>query len=325
MPNFLVYCEHTGGAPRRTAQELVSKAKELAGGGDVSAVLVGSGLSDEAASLGGFGASKVFLVEADALAEYSAEGYTRALCDLIEDLNPDVVLAAASPVGKDLLPRVAARSGAGLATDCIDLAAGSQGAVKALRPLYAGKARAWVEIVTPRQFFTVRPNSFPVPAAGAGAAEVDRIAAQVEEADLRARVVEKVSGGGAKVDLTEADRIVAGGRSLKSAEGFQILEEMADVIGATVGASRAAVDAGFVPHSMQVGQTGKTVNPTLYIAVGISGAIQHLAGMRTSKVIVAINKDPEAPIFQKSTYGIVADLFEAVPALTAEFRKALRD
>ncbi len=325
MASFLVFCEHASGTPKRTAYELVGKAAQLAGGDDVSAVLIGSGLNEDAASLGGCGASKVYLVESDALSDYSADGFTRALADLINDVNPDVVLGAATPVGKDLLPRVAARSGDGLATDCIDLTEGTAGPIKGLRPLYAGKCRAWAEISTPHQFFSVRPNSFAAPASTGAQAEVERVSANVEASDLRTRVVQKTQAAGAKVDLTEADRIVSGGRSLKSADNFKLLEPLADVLGATVGASRAAVDSGYAPHSMQVGQTGKTVNPTLYIALGISGAIQHLAGMRTSKVIVAVNKDADAPIFQKSTYGLVADLFDVVPLLTEEFRSALAE
>ena len=196
------------------------------------------------------------------------------------------------------------------------------GKIQAKRPVFSGKAFRTVTLDADKCVFSIRPNSFAVPAdAPGGSAET--VAVSADFGETKVKLVEMQESTSAKADLTEAERIVSGGRAMKNSENFAILESLADVIGATVGASRAAVDSGFAPHSMQVGQTGKTVNPSLYIACGISGAIQHLAGMRTSKVIVAINKDPEAPIFQKADYGLVADLFEAVPKMEEEFKKLL--
>ncbi len=320
MPNFLIFCEHQNGKAKKSALEIVAKAKDLAGGGTVSAAVIGSGIGGDFAELGQYGADKVLVADAPALENYTPEGYAAAFAAMIAD-DTQVVLAAASPDGKDLMAKIAARTGSGLATDCIDLRAAGAG-LQATRPIFAGKALIDVDVNTPMQMFTVRPNSFGLPAepaAGAGAVE----AVSVDVGEIRGKVADVVAAASDKPDLTEAERIVSGGRAMGAADQFAVLDELADVIGATVGASRAAVDAGYAPHPMQVGQTGKTVNPVLYIACGISGAIQHLAGMRTSKVIVAINKDPEAPIFAKATYGIVGDLFEVVPELTTQLKAAM--
>ena len=196
----------------------------------------------------------------------------------------------------------------------------NNGALRVKRPVYSGKVYAEMESKAPLQMATIRANIF-APASGSGSPEVVDVPVQIGDADVRGRVKEVVQTATGTKDLTEADIIVAGGRSLKSSENFAILEDLANTLGATVGASRAAVDAGYRPHSAQVGQTGKVVNPKLYIAVGISGAIQHLVGMRTSKVIVAINKDENAPIFQRADYGIVGDLFDLVPKITEELKK----
>ncbi len=247
-----------------------------------------------------------------------------ALSDLISQAKPDILLASASPIAKDFIPRLAARLNTGLASDTVELNIDSDGKLIATHPIYSGKARVDVKINSLPQIALVRANSFAVAAPEAGAsAEVQKV--QVELPAPRAVMKEMVKGATDKVDLTEAEIIVSGGRAMKAPENFSILQELADVIGASVGASRAAVDSGFAPHDMQVGQTGKVVNPKLYIACGISGAIQHLAGMRTSKIIVAINKDPEAPLFQKADYALVGDLFQIVPLLTAEFKKLLAD
>ncbi len=312
---ILVVAEHDGGTIKKTAYELLTKASELAGavGGGVSAVLIGS---DDVGELGAYGAQKVYTVTGDGFASYSTTATVAALQAAIDAAQPAVVLAAASPQAKDAFPRLAARLGAGLGTELTGLAAGGAGVV-GRRPQYAGKAFTDVHIKGDVALFTVRPNSFAVGAAGGGAAEV--VALSVDAGDAKVKVVDTEAPSGDTVDLTEADRIVSGGRAVKSKEGFDTyIRPLAASIGASPGASRAAVDAGYAPHSEQVGQTGKVVNPSLYIAVGISGAIQHLAGMRTSKVIVAINKDPEAPIFAHSTYGIVGDLFEVCPLLTEE-------
>ena len=211
---------------------------------------------------------------------------------------------------------------AGLGADVVDLKAGVDG-IEGVRALYSGKCLAAIRVSGSTKFFTVRPNSFVIDSVTAGAGSVEAFSADLGDAGYTVLDIEE--SGGDRVDLTEATSIIAGGRAMGSADKFGIFDDAADLMGAAVGASRAAVDAGFAPHSMQVGQTGKVVNPNLYIACGISGAIQYLAGMRTSKVIVAINKDPEAPIFQHATYGIVGDLFEVVPMLTSELRATLSD
>lgn len=316
---ILVFVELDGGKPRKTAAELLGKAASL-GLGPVSAAVVGDG---DAASLGQWGASTVYQVSGPSFADYGTGAYVKALQAVIEKAQPAVVLAAASPVTRDAFPRLSARIGAGLAVECTDLRA-EGGTLVGRRPIYAGKALADVKVKSPVALFTTRPNSFPAGQPTGGTANVVAVDAGVTDADNDVKVVEKVQPATKVVDLTEAERIVAGGRSLKSKEQFDaVVRPLAAAAHATVGASRAAVDAGFAGHSEQVGQTGKVVNPTLYIALGISGAIQHLAGMRTSRVIVAVNKDPEAPIFQYATYGIVGDLFEVAPALAKELQAAL--
>ena len=315
MTDFLVFCEVADGAVKKAARELLGKAREL--GDSVTAVVLGDSVSGAVGDLGSWGADSVITVEADVLGKYVPGAYADALAQVVEDKEPDVVLASASLLGKDLLPRVAARCDAGCASDVVDLRDGDDG-IEAVRPLYAGKCLARVFFEDGTAFFSVRPNSFVIGDVEAGDGAVSSFDADLKD-DYGYEVVSVESSGGDTLDLAEADRIIAGGRSLKSAENFAILKSAADKIGAAVGASRAAVDAGYAPHSMQVGQTGKTVNPSLYIAAGISGAIQHLAGMRTSKVIVAINKDVDAPIFQHATYGIEGDLFEAIPLLEKEF------
>jgi electron transfer flavoprotein alpha subunit len=319
MSGILVLAEHDGGSFKKSATELLGKAVQLASalGTTVSAVVLGGA---PAAELGAFGATTVYQVAGD-FGTYDPSSTTDALAAVVAQAQPDVVLAGASYIGKDVLPRLAARLGTGLGTECTDLRA-EGGAVVGRRPLYAGKLFADVTIGSKPAMFTVRGNSFGQPAPGAGSATV--VAVTVALAP-KLTLVERKAPSTQVVDLTEAERIVSGGRSLDSAEKFDaVIRPLAKSVGATVGASRAAVDAGIAHHNEQVGQTGKTVNPTLYVAMGISGAIQHLAGMRSSKVIVAVNKDPEAPIFEHATYGIVGDLFEVAPKLAAEFEKALR-
>ncbi len=319
MSSILVWAEHDDGTFRKTALELLGKAAELGGqaGLSVHAVVLGDA---PAASLGAYGASHVYQVAGD-FSAYSSKQVAGALSAVIAQANPTVVLSASSYGGKDALPRVVALSNSGMGSECTDLRV-DNGQVVGRRPMYAGKVFVDVHISSSPAFFTVRPNSFPQPSAGSGAAEVVMVSSDVAAG---ISVVERKGAQSNALDLTEADRIVSGGRSLKSEEAFNdVIRPLAEALGATVGASRAAVDAGYASHDEQVGQTGKTVNPSLYIACGISGAIQHLAGMRTSKVIVTINKDPEAPIFEHTTYGIVGDLFEVCPLLTEEL-KALGD
>jgi electron transfer flavoprotein alpha subunit len=309
---ILVLCQHEGGAIKKTAFELLGKATELAStlGGSVSAVVIGDA---DVSVLGNYGAERVYHASGAAYAAYTPGAFAAALAAAIEQSGASVVLGAASNQTKSLFPRVGARIGAGVVTEATSLEA-EGGKVVAQRPVYAGKAFSTVSVKSAVGLFSVRPNSFPAPTAGSGAASV--VALEASGASL-VKVVGSEKAASKVADLTEADAIVAGGRSLKSKENFDsIIVPLAESIGATPGASRAAVDAGYAPHSWQVGQTGKVVNPQLYIAAGISGAIQHLAGMRTSKVIVAINKDADAPIFQHSSYGLVDDLFVICPLMT---------
>lgn len=313
MSGILVIAEHDGGSFKKTASELLGKASELASalGTTVSAAVLGDA---PAAELGAFGAAKVFQVAGD-FSAYDTDRVTAGLVAAIQAAEPDAVLTAAGFLGKDAIPRVVARLGGGQASDCTELRA-EGGKVVGRRPMYAGKAFVDVTVNKGIAMFTVRPNSFGQPVAGSGSAEIVPVSVDLPEARLK--VIESKAPESDDVDLTEAERIVAGGRSLKSKENFDgVVRPLAAALGATAGASRAAVDAGYAPHGDQVGQTGKTVNPQLYVALGISGAIQHLAGMRTSKVIVAVNTDAEAPIFEHATYGLVADLFEVAPKLQA--------
>jgi electron transfer flavoprotein alpha subunit len=320
----LVLAEQREGSLKKISLELMTIGAEIAQktSTDLTAVIIGNGVEPLAKTLGAAGAKKVYVAETSDK-YYNTEIYTQAVSDLIKQVQPGVVLAGATAMGRDLTARVAARVDAGLATDCTELRV-EGGKLLMKRPVYAGKAYIELTATTSPTVASVRPNTYGQAAQDASrSAEVVKI--EVKSITPRAVVKETVKTAGDKPDLTEAEIIVSGGRAMKSAENFKILDELADVIGATVGASRAAVDSGYVPHSMQVGQTGKVVNPKLYFAVGISGAIQHLAGMRTSKVIVAINKDPDAPIFQKADYGVVDDLYKVVPLLTQELKKLLAE
>lgn len=320
----LVYCEHSNGKMKKTAQELLSNAASWSGA-EVHALFLGAPgtLDAMSAQAGAFGAKTAHLAEHADLAKYSAEGFASACAELAKSLGAEIFIGVVSAQSKDFFPRMAVKLGTGMASDCVSMTVAG-GKLEATRPMYSGKCLVGVEFLGPKPCVaTVRPNALGMKPVTAGAAQAQKAA--VNPGTIRTRVLETVSKSGAiaKVDLTEAEKIVSGGRSLKNAENFKILEDLAQTIGATVGASRAAVDAGYRPHSDQVGQTGKTVSPSLYMAFGISGAIQHLAGMRSSKVIVAINTDPNAPIFQKADYGVVADLFQMAPALTEELKKSL--
>lgn len=318
MAKVLVVCEQRSGKLKKASLEIVG-ALAKAGGHDVSALVIGSGVGGLAGDLGKYGAKKVLVAENAKLAEYTGEGYTLAVEAAAKAISPDWILGSHTPMGRDLMARASGVLGVGLASDCT--VASFSGDLKVRRPVYAGKATAEVEFLgSGPKIATIRPNALGTPTAAGGSAET--VAVTVDLGGAKSTFVEAVKGSSARPDVTEAAIVISGGRSMKNAENFKIIEEMADVVGGAVGASRAAVDAGFRPHRDQVGQTGKTVSPNLYIACGISGAIQHLAGMRTSKCIVAINTDPEAPIFQVADYGIVADMFQVIPALTAEFKKA---
>jgi electron transfer flavoprotein alpha subunit len=326
MATIVTFAEMRDGKVRRPSLEAVSEARRLAKplGASVQAVLIGHGVAPLAAEVASYGADRVHVFDDAELASYATESYARALAQVVSDEKPAAVLVPATAMGKDLAPRVAARVGAGLASDVVKLEV-KDGRLEARRPMYAGKALATVRWEGEPQMATLRPNVFPLGAPEA-ARKFETVTGTADVTTRRARVHSVQAGeAGSKVELTEAQIIVSGGRGLKGPENFHLVEELASSLGAAVGASRAVVDAGWVDHQMQVGQTGKTVSPTLYVAAGISGAIQHLAGMSTSKVIVAINKDPDAPIFKVADYGIVGDVFELLPKLTAaakEFRSS---
>ena len=318
MSNILIFSETNNGKIKPVTLEILGKAT----GQNAEVAVIGDLEEDQVKVLAEYGAAKVHRLKGDNLDKYSPEGYSNALHGFIASGNYDYVFAGATALAKDMMPRLATKFDAGLASDCTNFLFEGD-TFNGTRPLFAGKILSKVKIEGPKpHFITVRPNALGLPespTAGAGEASD----ASVEAGEIRAAIKEIIASASEKVDLTEANIIVSGGRAMKNSENFAILKEMADVIGATVGASRAAVDSGYASPDMQVGQTGKTVSPSLYIACGISGAIQHLAGMRTSKVIVAINTDPDAPIFTKADYGIVGDLFKIVPIMTEEFKKIL--
>ncbi|TET37679.1 MAG: electron transfer flavoprotein subunit alpha/FixB family protein [Planctomycetota bacterium] len=326
MANILVFAEQRGGKFRGVAFEAVSEAarlKEALGGGEVTAVVIGSGVKEIAGTLAHYGADKILVADADFLAYYSNVGYAHTVANAAKSADADVVLFTASAMGRTLGPAVAALLETSIAGDCTALEVDG-GNLVATRPVYAGKAIIKVGFEGKPAVASLRPKVFSAGEPDTSkSAPVEDLATTVSGGDIKAMVKDIVAAAGAKMDLTEADFIIAGGRGMKGPENYKLLEEVADQLGGVVGASRAAVDAGWRPQTDQVGQTGKTVSPQLYIAVGISGAIQHLAGMSSSKVIVAINKDPDAPIFQVADYGIVGDLFEVVPVLKDELAKVI--
>jgi electron transfer flavoprotein alpha subunit len=323
--DVLVFAEVRGGEFKKINLELVTAAGKLAAksGGAAHIAVLGGSIDKAVAEAMALAVKKVFVVSSPLLENYSTEGYASGLEAVVRQADPAIVLFGATTLGKDLSARVAARCGASLMTDCVDVDF-EGGVLKAKRPVFSGKVYANVVTTKPGlKMASIRPNVYPPAARGSGGAERADVALPIAGDAIRgmAKGIEGATAGGK--DVTEADIIVAGGRSLKSEENFKILEALADALGGSVGASRAAVDAGYATHGKQIGQTGKVVNPKLYIACGVSGAIQHLVGMRTSKVIVAINKDPNAPIFQTADYGIVGDLFEVVPKITQEAKKLL--
>jgi electron transfer flavoprotein alpha subunit len=321
--NVLVLADVRRGKLRNVTYEMVAAAHRIADGGAVSVALLGKDVAALAAGLGDFGADRVYVVDAQELEHYTPDAYKKAFMECVRAANPDILLLAHSAVGKDLAPVIATRLGAGQVSDVIDIE-GSGDHLTFTRPIYAGKAFTKVQVTEGVVVATVRPNNLPPAEGGLGkAGQVETLAVTFGPQDLATVVKEIVQKTSSGVDLSEAKIIVSGGRGVKSAEGFKPLYELAEVLGAAVGASRGACDAGYCDYALQIGQTGKVVTPDLYIACGISGAIQHLAGMSNSKVIVAINKDPEAPIFQVADYGIVGDLFEVVPMMTELLKKEL--
>ena len=319
MSNVLVFAEHQHGKFSQVALVAVRAGQVIAEktGGECHAAVLGTGVDALAAELAQYGVKTVYAVEHPALQHYLADAYAQALANLAIDKKLDVVVATASAIGKDLLPRVAVRLDGGMACDITGVH--PDGSFE--RPMYAGNAIATIAIERPHKVVSVRATAFDA-AAKSGAGAVEKVAARIDTNALKMKFVSFNETKSDRPVLTEARIVVSGGRGLKNGENFTtVLEPLVDAMGAAMGASRAAVDAGFVPNDLQVGQTGKVVAPELYIAVGISGAIQHLAGMKDSKIIVAINKDEEAPIFQVADYGLVADLFKAVPEMKAEIEK----
>ncbi|WP_408007134.1 electron transfer flavoprotein subunit alpha/FixB family protein [Pseudalkalibacillus sp. A8] len=317
----LVLGEVRDGELRNVSYEAIAAAKEISEGGEIVGVLCGESVSGLASNLIHYGADRVLVVEDENLKTYTTDGYSQALMQVIDQENPEGIVFGHTAMGKDLSPRIAAKLGSGLVSDVTDIE-NTGGNLIYTRPIYSGKAFEKKIITDGISFVTIRPNNIAAPEKDESrSGDVTNVDVTIK--DLRMiikEIVRKTSDG---VDLSEAKIIVAGGRGVKSADGFGPLEELAEVLGAAVGASRGACDAEYCDYGLQIGQTGKVVTPDLYIACGISGAIQHLAGMSNSKVIVAINKDPEANIFNVADYGIVGDLFEVVPKLTEEFKKVL--
>jgi electron transfer flavoprotein alpha subunit len=316
---LLAFLEQREGKLKRAAFEVVSIASRIAKDLDMEpeALIIGSNV-ENANDITEYGISKIVHFKNDNLTNYSTTAYTEIISNYAKEISADCLIFSNTALGKDLAPHIAIQIDAGILVDCTKLEV-SEGEVIATRPIYAGKALLKVKLNSEKKIFTIRPNVFkPV-------SSENNIAAEIEEKEIssvnnKTRVVEIKKSEG-KLDVAEADIIVSGGRGLKGPENFHLVEELAESLGAAVGASRAVVDAGWRPHREQVGQTGKTVSPTLYVACGISGAIQHLAGMSSSKYIIAINKDKDAPIFSVADFGIAGDAFEILPALTEEIKK----
>jgi len=322
MASIWVYLEQGPSGISKPSLEALGEARRQAGDGPVTAVIIGKGLQGAAEKAGAYGADRLLIADADRFEHFVLEAHVHLLAQVLRASGADYLFMPVSTHGRELSARLAMAVGCGLAVDVTAIAA-KDGVLHFTRPIFAGKALETVTLEGRPAIATLRPNLFPSEElAGRGPAAVEALPESGPEG-LRAVVKEAVAAALDRVPLQEAQIIVSGGRGMKGPENFKVIEELAEVLGAAVGASRAAVDAGWRPHADQVGQTGKTVSPVLYIACGISGAIQHLAGMSSSRFIVAINKDPEAPIFKVADYGIEGDLFVVVPMLTEEFKKAL--
>jgi electron transfer flavoprotein alpha subunit len=316
MAEVLVLVEHTDGTPKKVTFELLTAARQL---GEPSAVFLGAPGSSAAAveSLGKYGAAKVYVAESDDIAGYLVAPKAEVLAQLVSEKSPAALLVASTAEAKEVAARVAVKTGSGFLADAVELAADGT----ATQSVFGGGVIVKSKVSAGTPIITIRPNSTP-PVEQAGAAAVESVSVTISDAAKASKITDHVvEAKGGRPDLSEASIVVSGGRGVGSAENFSIIEALADSLGAAVGASRAATDAGWYPHQNQVGQTGRTVSPQLYIAAGISGAIQHRAGMQTSKTIVAINKDPEAPIFELADFGLVGDLNTVVPALTEEVTK----
>jgi len=323
MSRILAFIETRDGKIKNSGFEAASKAFSTAKqiGSDAEALLVGSDVSSIAKELGAYGISKAVCVEDSRLEKYSTTAYSKAISEAVKQQGADILFLSATAMGKDVSPRISTRLEAGLAADCTNLRI-EGGDIIATRPVYAGKAYIDLKINSSLKIFSLRPNVFKPEKNEAGSVSIEKLDVKFVDYDFASQVKEVVVSS-EKLDVAEADIVVSGGRGLKGPEHFYLIEDLAKVLGGAAGASRAVVDAGWRPHGEQVGQTGKTVAPKLYVACGISGAIQHLAGMSSSKCIVAINKDKDAPIFQVADYGIVGDVFEILPALTEELKKVM--
>jgi len=320
MGDVIVFAEHRGGHFPKTTLVAINAGLEMARkrGGNCLAVVAGDGVDGAAAEIAKYGVSKVIALEDPRLGHYLADATGQAIAALARSLGAETVLATATAMGKDLMPRVAARLNTAMASEII--AINDDGTF--IRPMYAGNVLATIEVEGPIRVVTVRGTAFDAAKPADNSAPIEKVKAELDAAGLKMEFAGFNEIKSDRPQLTEARIIVSGGRGLKSGDNFKtVLEPLVDEMGAAMGASRAAVDAGFVPNDLQVGQTGKVVAPELYVAVGISGAIQHLAGMKDSKTIVAINKDEEAPIFSVADYGLVADLFKAVPEMTEQVKK----
>jgi electron transfer flavoprotein alpha subunit len=321
MPDVLVLVDHDRGTPRKIANQMLTAARER-GGGEVHAVLFGEGAADSAEKLGAYGVTKAFTWDGPEAIEYATDPLVVALQAALDASGAPILLFPADPFLSDVVARTAIRVQAGVVSDAVDLTLDGDHMV-ATKAIFGGEMTSRCQARGDRpQFLGVKANSFVAEEVGGSPAEVVPLDVNLDERATRMRIVDTVEQtGGARPEMTEAAIIVAGGRGLGDAEGFKLVEELADALGAAVGASRAATDAGWYPHQHQIGQTGKTVAPALYIGVGISGAIQHRAGMQTSQTIVAINKDADAPLFAIADLAVVGDLYKILPALIAEVHK----
>ncbi len=320
---ILAFAEQREGKFKKSAFEVTQTAKKISVqlGAELLTLVIGDNVELFASELSSYGAGKILVVQDPRLHFYSTTAYAKIVADIAQREQVSMIFFPASQMGKDLAPRVAGKLHAGVATDCTALKI-ENGEIVATRPVYAGKSSVDVKVTSSVKIYSLRPNVFTASPVNGNSSSVEKVSIQLNGADFSAKVTGvKLSAG--RPDVTEASIIVSGGRGMKGPEHFYLVEKLADTLGGAVGASRAVVDAGWRPHDEQVGQTGKTVSPTLYVACGISGAVQHIAGMSSSKYIVAINKDKDAPIFQIADYGIVGDVFEILPSLTEELKKAL--
>ncbi|GAB3424747.1 electron transfer flavoprotein subunit alpha/FixB family protein [Flindersiella endophytica] len=318
MAEVLVLVDHADGKVRKTTTELLTIARRL---GEPSAVFVGSGYDAARATLAEYGAAKVYVLEQPELSDYLVVPKAEALAELVSRTQPAAVLVSASPEGKEIAGRLAIKTSSGLITDAVDVQAGADGAPVTVQSVFAGNYTVNAKVTHGTPIIAVKPNA-ATPEPSEGAAVEEKVEVEISDLAKTARVVSREErAAAARPDLAEAGIVISGGRGVGSAENFALIEQLADALGAAVGASRAVVDAGWYPHAYQVGQTGKTVSPQLYIAAGISGAIQHRAGMQTAETVVVINKDPEAPLFELADFGIVGDLHKVVPQALEEIQK----